>query len=291
MRLFFTRRWLVFAVVVALLAWLAWWLGEWQFHRLDDRQARNAVIERNYDAAPRALGELVQPGDEVADSAEWSHVTAEGEYLPDETIVVRYRSRESTSGIEVVVPLRTDSGAVVLVDRGWLRSDTATPDRATIPQPPAGRVVVTGWLRADATGSSTDVTDDLSTRAISSRAIATAIGRPAYGGFVVLDSESPEPADNPLLAMERPETGSGPHFFYGLQWWFFGALAIFGFCYLFVDELRLSGGHRSRRRTLEREAQSARNNPPSTGTITPETYDAAGDSTKAATRPNSSGSP
>ena len=30
----------------------------------------------------------------------------------------------------------------------------------------------------------------------------------------------------------------GPHFFYGLQWWFFGALAIFGFGYLMYDEWR-----------------------------------------------------
>ena len=35
-----------------------------------------------------------------------------------------------------------------------------------------------------------------------------------------------------------PELNNGPHFFYGLQWWFFGALAIFGFFYLMYDEWR-----------------------------------------------------
>ena len=52
-----------------------------------------------------------------------------------------------------------------------------------------------------------------------------------------LRSESPEPA-TPLLGAELPELDNGPHFFYGLQWWFFGVLAVFGFFYLVYDELR-----------------------------------------------------
>jgi hypothetical protein len=35
---------------------------------------------------------------------------------------------------------------------------------------------------------------------------------------------------------EQPDLGNGPHFFYGLQWWFFGLLAVFGFFYLAYDE-------------------------------------------------------
>ena len=57
------------------------------------------------------------------------------------------------------------------------------------------------------------------------------------GGWVDLRSESPEPA-TPLQPVELPELDNGPHFFYGLQWWFFGALAIFGFFYLIYDEWR-----------------------------------------------------
>ena len=50
-------------------------------------------------------------------------------------------------------------------------------------------------------------------------------------------SESPEPAE-PLAPAEEPDLPKGPHFFYGLQWWFFGALAVFGFGYLAWDERR-----------------------------------------------------
>ena len=60
---------------------------------------------------------------------------------------------------------------------------------------------------------------------------------PVYGGFVDLRSEDPAAA-TPLTQAELPELNNGPHFFYGLQWWFFGVLAVFGFFYLMYDEWR-----------------------------------------------------
>ena len=57
------------------------------------------------------------------------------------------------------------------------------------------------------------------------------------GGFVDLASETPEAAE-PLAVTETPDLSNGPHFFYGLQWWFFAALAVFGFGYLAYDERR-----------------------------------------------------
>ena len=99
-----------------------------------------------------------------------------------------------------------------------------------------------------------------------------------------LRSEDPEPAES-LEPVELPELDNGPHFFYGLQWWFFGVLALFGFGYLAYDEWR------ERRPRGPRKRQRARSMPPSTGNMMPDTNDAAGESRKAAARPNSSGSP
>jgi hypothetical protein len=86
---------------------------------------------------------------------------------------------------------------------------------------------------------------DHSTRAISSREIGAALDLTPYGGFVDLETEDP-PAEQPLEPAELPDPGSGPHFFYGLQWWFFGLLAIFGFGYLAYDEWRGPRGRRGR---------------------------------------------
>ena len=178
-----------------------------------------------------------------------------------------------------MVPLQTADGPALLVDRGWLATANsgAVPD--DVPAPPAGEVTITAYVRKDATGDSARVFDP-STRAISSEQIGPAIGREVYGGFVDLETEDPAPR-TPLAKPELPDLSSGPHFFYGLQWWFFGLMPVFGFVYLAYVESRGGTGRRHR----------ARNIPPSTGSITPETNDAAGDSRKAAERPNSSGSP
>jgi cytochrome oxidase assembly protein ShyY1 len=283
LRFLLSRRWVAFFLVVVVLAYATWWLGRWQFHRLEDRQRDNAVVERNEGASPAPVDDVLAAGREVDPDDEWRLVTATGSYLSDETVIVRYRTRDGASGVDVVVPLQTDAGPALLVDRGWLATGNsgATPD--VVPAPPSGEVTVTGYVRKDATGDSAQVTDG-STRSISSVQIGPAIGREVYGGFVDLASEDPAP-ETPLLKAELPDLSNGPHFFYGLQWWFFGLLAVFGFLYLAYDEWR--GGPRDRRTT----GQNVRSIPPSTGSITPVTNDAAGESKKAAARPNSSGSP
>jgi cytochrome oxidase assembly protein ShyY1 len=231
-----TRRWVLLALVVVLLSTLAWQLGQWQFRRLEDRQERNATTLRNEGAEPVPVTDVLAVGRPVAPADEWRLVTATGDYAVDDTVIVRYRTRDGESGVDVVVPLVLPDGTAVLVDRGWLLSDnnaTSTPD---VPSPPPSPVTVTGWVRADADGDSTRVTDQ-STRAISSVAISEALDRPLLGGFLDLTAEDPEPS-TPLLAAEPPDLGNGPHFFYGLQWWFFALLAVGGYVYLAYDEWR-----------------------------------------------------
>ena len=312
---------MLFALVVGLLCYATWWLGEWQFGRLADRKDSNAVIRANEDLAPAPVEDVLSPGGAVAEDDEWRLVTATGTYDTDDTVVVRYRTRDGQSGVDAVVPLVTADGTVLLVDRGWMPSENQGASPTDLPEPPDGTVTVEGWVRADATGDSTAV-EGHSTRAISSTEISEAIDQPTFGGFVQLKTEDGEPAAD-LEPVELPELNNGPHFFYGLQWWFFGVLAVFGFCYLAFDEWRTGrrteevpedaaegrvvserkqkraarNAHKQKVRAAYQAAyqaerdQRARSMPPSTGSIEPETNDEAGDSRNAATRPNSAGSP
>jgi len=236
LRFLVSRRWIAFALVVVFLAWVAWRLGEWQFHRLDDRRERNAIIERNEKAGPQPITEVLAPGEPVTSQSEWRIVEATGTYAVEDTVIVRYRTRDGEAGVDVVVPLELADGTSVLVDRGWYATDNRGATTEDVPAPPDGEVTVTGWVRRDAEGDSTQVSDR-STRAVNSVEIGQALDREVLGGWVDLRSESPEPAEA-LLPVELPELNNGPHFFYGLQWWFFGALAIFGFLFLVYDELR-----------------------------------------------------
>ncbi|WP_228943268.1 SURF1 family protein [Nocardioides sp. Leaf374] len=236
LRFLLSRRWALFALAIVVVATATWWLGQWQFHRLDDRKESNAVVRANEDQAPAPVGEVLGTDTEVGEADEWRVVSATGTYDTDDTVIVRYRTRDGASGVDVVVPLVTDSGTSLLVDRGWMATDARGLDTADVPDPPAGEVTVTGYVRADGSGDSTAVVDN-ATRAVSAEAIGQAQQREVYDGFVELRSEDPAPA-TALEPVELPELDNGPHFFYGLQWWFFGLLAIFGFLYLAYDEWR-----------------------------------------------------
>ena len=235
-RFLLSRRWFLFFGVVVVLAYLAFRLGEWQFDRLSERENRNAVTAQNLDAAAVPVEDVLAVDRPVAARDEWRRVEARGEYAAEETVVVRYQTRDGQAGVDVVTPLRTEDGTALLVNRGWLATGNVGTTRPDLPEPPSGTVTVTGWVRADATGSASEVADR-STRAISSAAIGQTLPFPVYRGFVELDEEDPAPAE-PLGKVETPDLGEGPHFFYGLQWWFFGALALFGFGYLVWDERR-----------------------------------------------------
>lgn len=242
-----SRRWILFFVAVVVLTWLAVQLGEWQFNRLDDRKDRNAIVERNETADPVPVEEALQVGEPVGADEQWLRVTATGEYDAENTVIVRYRTREGQAGVDVVVPLVTEDGTALIVDRGWLATENrgGTPDE--LPAPPDGTVTVTGFARQDATGDSAKVSDK-STRAISSVEISKALDLTTYGGFVDLESEDPAPDEAPAKP-ELPDLGEGPHFFYGLQWWFFGLLAVIGFLWMARDEWRTQRRPRESSRT------------------------------------------
>ncbi|MEQ6899613.1 SURF1 family protein [Nocardioides sp. YIM 152588] len=309
-RFLLSRRWVLFFLTIVLVGAATWWLGEWQFGRLDDRKERNQIIRANETQDPAPVDDVLAADEPVAAEDEWRVITATGVYDTADTVVIRYRTDDrGLPGVDAVVPLVTEDGTALLVDRGWFGTDDPRISPTEIPAPPTGEVTITGWVRADGTGDSTRV-DDNSARAISSVQIGDALDRTVYGGFIDLRSEDPEPAE-PLEAAELPDLGNGPHFFYGLQWWFFGVLAAGGFAYLAWDERRHGrrgerrpqrrGGPFSRaprddvppglRAQQEARAQSARVIPPSTGSATPDRNDAAGESRNAATRPNSSGRP
>ena len=244
---------MLFAVVVAVLAWVAVQLGQWQFHRLEDRKTDNRIVATNLDRPPAPVEDVLSTERPPRKVDEWRRVTVHGTWDEGHTVVLKYQTREGGSGVDVVTPLVTPSGTAVLVDRGWTSTGNTGASRPDLPSATEGDVTVTGWVRRDATGNATKVSD-LSTRAVSSTEIAEVVPYPLYRGFLDLAQESPEPAHQLELTELPDDTSNGPHFFYGLQWWFFGALAVFGFCYLAWDEVR----QRRKRRAADAPLPSER---------------------------------
>ena len=255
LRFLVSRRWIIFFVVVVLLAYATWWLGEWQFHRLAARKHDNAIITRNLVAPADDVSKALAVGRAVPDDQQWLHVSAVGTYDPAHTVVIRYQTRNGESGVDVVTPLVTADGTAVLVDRGWLATENTGSAIADPPAPPEGRVTVVGWVRQDDTSSAAHVADG-SARSVSSVEIAKTVPYPVYGGFVDATDERPAAA-TPLEPVEAPDLGNGPHFFYGIQWWFFGVLAVVGFGWLLYDEYLLQRGDEAAEERQRIKAQQA----------------------------------
>ena len=251
MRFLLSRRWVLFGLAVVVLALGCYRLGQWQFDRLQDREQRNAWTRDNLAADPLPVEEVLSGDAPVSPSEEWRRVRATGEYDAAATVVVRYQTRDGRSGVDLVTPLVTASGTAVLVDRGWIPTANTGTLPTDLPPPPDGTVTVVGYARADATGRGIEV-EDGSTRAVSSRTIGPSLDYPFYAGFVDAETDDPPPATE-VVRPEVPDLGEGPHLYYGLQWWFFGALAVFGFGYLAWDELRFGPrGERPARRPSRR---------------------------------------
>ena len=251
-RFLLTPRWLALALVVLLAAGVSIRLGLWQFSRLQDRLDSNALVEASLDQDPVDMAMLTGVGGDVDDDEEWRPVTLTGRYDTGGQLLVRYQTNEQQRGVDVVVPLVTADGTAALVDRGFLESPSGTPAVDDVPAPPSGEVTVTGWLRADSTaGSEATEPADGSVRALASAEVADSSAHPLLGGWVQALEESPE-ASTPLAGPEPPELDSGPHFFYGLQWFFFALLALIGYGYFAWDEAH-PASRRSRSRRGGRE--------------------------------------
>ena len=201
-------------------------LGRWQLDRRQERDERNARVEANYGAQPVPLAQLLpRAGTPLPASLTWRPVSVSGVYQPADTLLVRNRTLRGDGGYEVLVPLRTETGRVLLVDRGWLPAGRtgAGPDR--VPAPPPGPVELVVRLRpGEEAGGRRAPPGQLP--AVDLQLVADAldgtVGSELEGGYGVLAAESPRPAQAPVL-LPRPEQEPGPHLAYAVQWFGFAA--------------------------------------------------------------------
>lgn len=233
LRFLLTPRWLGLLAVVIVLGFACVKLSEWQFHRYQERHDDNAVVRTAIAAPAVPVAQLLSRTAEPSSDTEYRTVTATGRYDADHQVAVLYRTRDGAPGIDVLTPLITRSGTAVLVDRGWMHSAANGNQVQQLPPPAAGTVTVTGRVRIDSDGGTSQVTPSQgSVRAISASALRPGLPYPVYDGFLDLTTENPASRPAPAKAAP-PSLSGGPSFFYGWQWLFF-ALLFFGFYVYFA---------------------------------------------------------
>jgi len=228
-------RWTLLIVFVIVLGVVFVNMGQWQLDRLAQRKERNATTIAN-EQKP------VQPYEQVfthpiTDADQWQRVEARGTFDADHQFIARYRSNGAAEGYEIVTPLRTATG-VVLVDRGFIPLARGTRIPSAAPPPPAGEVIVVGHVRRDEQGRRAAITPvDNQMRLINSGAIASKLPYPISSGYISLLTVAPEQQGG-FQPIQLPELSQGPHFWYAVQWFMFTAVAIAGIVVFIRGDLR-----------------------------------------------------
>ena len=257
MRFLLRPGWLaLIAVAVGFAVACYTLLAPWQFGREAERDAQQQAIDASYRTAPVPLGELVPAGAGVAPAVEWRQVTVSGQYLAEAEALVRLRIFDGKPAFEVLTPLRTDDGRLLLVDRGFVATEAGVTAPAV--PPPAGPVTVIGRLRVDETDpQQRPVFDEGGRRQLyvaDSRTVAAATGLALEPGRLQLNADQPGVLAPVPVA---PNTGAAPftNFSYALQWLTFGAIALFALAYFIrLEVLQLRGGRRAADRSAVRRA-------------------------------------
>jgi cytochrome oxidase assembly protein ShyY1 len=228
-------RWALLIVFVALLGVAFVSLGNWQLDRLAQRKERNATTITN-EQKP------VQPYEQVfthpiTDADQWQRVEARGTFDADHQFVVRYRSNGGADGYEVLTPLRTASGDV-LVDRGFIPLERGTRIPSVAPAPPTGEVTVVGHVRRNERGRrAATAPAGNQVRLINSDAIAVTLPYEIESGYIGLLTVQPEQQGG-FQPIQLPDLSEGPHFWYAVQWFLFTAIGVAGIVVFIRGDLR-----------------------------------------------------
>lgn len=265
MRFLLRPQWIALVVAVVGFTVACYvYLAPWQFGRESQRDAQQKQIDVAATMAPVPFGTLV-PGDAVDPDVTWRQVSLTGTFLPQDETVVRLRVVDGKPAVEVMTPMRTTDGRIVVVDRGTVRAldGQTVPDFAPAPQ---GEVTVEGRLRTDETDPQDrpafQAAGHRQMYAADSKTVAAAAGTPMVEGYV---AQQTGPGVLTPLPVEAGE-GAAPfsNFSYALQWLTFGAIAIIALGYFVRLEILQRRGRRDRaaERTALRDALAGRDETP-----------------------------
>lgn len=118
-------------------------LAGWQMERREWKWGILDRIAENQAAPPMPFDELIK-GDPLR--REYGRVRVAGTLLNDKEYHLAARSLKDDVGIQIITPLRTDDGTIVLFDRGFVPSEKKDPKTRAAGQP-TGRVELIGIVR------------------------------------------------------------------------------------------------------------------------------------------------
>lgn len=229
----------VLALVGAMLV-----AGFWQLSRLQEKKDRNDKVAARASQPVVDVGSLVDPGEfDAVEDLEYRAVSASGEYLADQEVIVRSRSNDGAPGSWVLTPLELSDGTAVVVNRGWFSNSglyEAVPDAFAAP---AGPVSVTGLVRQTETRGSFGATDpDGETVTNLARAdidrLDAQVPEELLPLYIQLEQQDPAVTQADPSPLPVPVPDEGPHLSYAVQWFIFTTVALIGYPMILIRRAR-----------------------------------------------------
>lgn len=227
-------RWLGFLALAGVAVWVLVSLGLWQFDVASTR-GQDTSLDQNVTAAPVPIDRLVKPHESFPNQHSVRSVTAHGRYEPDKQLLVPDRVLDGERGYWVLTPIKTDSGARLVVLRGFVT------DPAEATKPGTEPVTVTGAL---APGESPGPIESEPGRigAVDIAALVNEWPGPMYNAFVFLTDEKPSVSGSAIVKVPPPPPSPATgfnlmNFMYGVQWWLFAAFAVYIYWRMLRDEV------------------------------------------------------
>jgi surfeit locus 1 family protein len=208
----FEPRLVTTLAAVALVALLLS-LGRWQVNRGHEKEARQVLLDARLAEPPLRLTGNVASADPLL----YRRAVASGQWRRDGQVFIDNQIREGRAGFAVVTPLEIrGSGAVVLVNRGWIARgpDYPRPPAVAVPEGPVDVSGIASLPPARFLELSSEVVDGNVWQNLSIERYRTRTGITVLP--VVLYAK---PADEGLQpTFERPDTGVARHQEYALTW-------------------------------------------------------------------------
>lgn len=239
-----TPRWLLKHLLALLVLLVMLRLGFWQLDRLQQKREHNAAV---FAALEQPAVPLSLPTPDP-DQLTFRRVQVRGTFDHAHSMLWRNQTYDGIRGVHLLTPLHiSGSNQTILIDRGWLPPEHATPERRAA-YTTAGEVVIEGIVRRsqprpDHPLAGKDLPLPGETRIdawlrVDIARMQQQLPYPLLPLFVQQTNaltDDPDALPHPTTAIDLDE---GPHLSYALQWFTFSGILLVVYAILIRQEMR-----------------------------------------------------
>jgi len=215
-------RWLAAHLVALSLLLLFVNLGQWQLRRLDERRLDNLIASSRFTEAALDLESAFEETRDMPEALVDRRVIATGKFDPDNEALIRSQVENGRAGFWVITPFVLESGASVLVNRGWVPLDMGTVP--VLASPSTGSVRIEAIVAADQARPDAPLGEPPIYNRVDVDALGGGEALPIY---LVLIGERSDRLPIPLPLPDYSDEGN--HLIYAVQWFAFALIGVIGY--------------------------------------------------------------